>query len=494
MLGLAIVCDDYMCVALERLCDVFLIREDVAGATFMAFGSAAPEIIINLVSTIKQARQYPPPDSALDATNMGVGAIIGSGMIAFLVIPGACALCAPSHITLKLKRRPLLRDITFYFILLISLYFFLKDGIIKFYEALLLVLIYFIYVVTVIFAPKIRNHYRKRFLKRIVKKRKSFVNKNKNKNSINTDDIKSPLLPASSSSGLEAGGGSGVTSTLPSIDNNDNNSLPLQPSVKFKEAWEEEAEVAAAADYDDDDEDVLPGSVKTVSILTSDESEGDDSESIIGHGNIEYYLKLFSKPLNFIFESTMPSAEEGCETENWYPLTFFISFIWVSFFSTVIGSCVARWTSFTPTWAKGSFFGLLTIAIGAEIPDTIQSVTMAKKGYGSMAVSNALGSQLINIGIGLGGSWLLATAVMNDGEEFQVTDYKDLSIAVIFQFIVVSFTFLILLGIAFYFNENKANLDEFKGKIMISVYICIIISYVIVMLTRHSGAGPCDAT
>ena len=38
MLGLAIVCDDYLCVALERLCEEFLIWEDVAGATFMAFG------------------------------------------------------------------------------------------------------------------------------------------------------------------------------------------------------------------------------------------------------------------------------------------------------------------------------------------------------------------------------------------------------------------------------------------------------------------------
>ena len=56
---------------------------------------------------------------------------------------------------------------------------------------------------------------------------------------------------------------------------------------------------------------------------------------------------------------------------------------------------------------KGSFFGLITIAIGAEIPDTIQSVTMAKRGYGSMAVSNALGSQIINILIGLGLPWLL---------------------------------------------------------------------------------------
>ena len=38
---------------------------------------------------------------------------------------------------------------------------------------------------------------------------------------------------------------------------------------------------------------------------------------------------------------------------------------------------------------KGSFFGLIAIAIGAEIPDTIH-VAMAKRGYGSMAVSNAM--------------------------------------------------------------------------------------------------------
>ena len=32
-------------------------------------------------------------------------------------------------------------------------------------------------------------------------------------------------------------------------------------------------------------------------------------------------------------------------------------------------------------------FGLAIVAVGAEIPDCIQSVTVARKGYGSMAVS-----------------------------------------------------------------------------------------------------------
>jgi Ca2+/Na+ antiporter len=65
-----------------------------------------------------------------------------------------------------------------------------------------------------------------------------------------------------------------------------------------------------------------------------------------------------------------------------------------------------------------AFFGLAVVAIGAEIPDCIQSVTVAKKGYGSMAVSNGLGSQICNICVGLGKSMdsrkLLALVLVSD--------------------------------------------------------------------------------
>ena len=49
------------------------------------------------------------------------------------------------------------------------------------------------------------------------------------------------------------------------------------------------------------------------------------------------------------------------------------------------------------------------IAVGAVIPDRSQSVTVARRGYGSMAVSNSTGSQIINILIGLGLPWLIST-------------------------------------------------------------------------------------
>ncbi|KAF4533151.1 hypothetical protein B566_EDAN001693, partial [Ephemera danica] len=43
-IGLAIVCDDYFVASLDRICEELKLSPDVAGATFMAAGSSAPEL------------------------------------------------------------------------------------------------------------------------------------------------------------------------------------------------------------------------------------------------------------------------------------------------------------------------------------------------------------------------------------------------------------------------------------------------------------------
>jgi len=86
--GLSIICDEWLVPALEVVCVSLSIPEDVAGVTFMAFGSAAPEIVINSVSTIKTVMNAARHGGVMGADeaeareqNMGVGAILGSGII-----------------------------------------------------------------------------------------------------------------------------------------------------------------------------------------------------------------------------------------------------------------------------------------------------------------------------------------------------------------------------------------------------------------------------
>jgi len=514
MLGLAIVCDDHMVAALERVCDVYMIREDVAGATFMAFGSAAPEIIINMVGSIKQAGSYPPSSAALDATNIGVGAILGSGMIAFLVIPAACAYFSGKAVELRLKRRPLLRDVASYAVILLLLCIFMQDGVIKMYEALIMVMFYVCYVLVVIWAPTIRRSYRTRILQRPKAKRKSFVNKGSKKLISDEEDaveggIASPLLAdsrmSSDSTAAKTAANTAANTAVVAMRMTDHS-----PSVSIGPEEEEdgdssdgEQETIAVDDMVQvlisEPEDI--GEPQPVGSGLAEEDAGDAAEHG-GTGNrwglakkhIKTFIKSVSRPLCFLFELTCPNCDEGSPGENWYPVTFIAAFLWVSFFSNVISACVVRWTNFTPAWAQGSFFGLVTIAVGAEIPDMIQSVTMAKRGYGSMAVSNALGSQLINIGVGLGLPWLIVTLSQKKGQVFRVTDHVDLQTAAYFQFGAVSVNFILLLGLAVYTKANKAFLTPVKGYLLLASYVVVICAYIGVMLRNHGQDTPCPGT
>ena len=73
-LGIAIVCDDHFCVALEVICERLNIDEQVAGATFMAAGSSAPELATSLVTIF----------TTKDST--GLGTILGSAVFNLVMI------------------------------------------------------------------------------------------------------------------------------------------------------------------------------------------------------------------------------------------------------------------------------------------------------------------------------------------------------------------------------------------------------------------------
>ena len=46
--------------------------------------------------------------------------------------------------------------------------------------------------------------------------------------------------------------------------------------------------------------------------------------------------------------------------------------------------------------------GATLVALGAEIPDTISAIALSRNGYTHGAIAGAIGSQVINISLGIG--------------------------------------------------------------------------------------------
>merc|ERR1719428_1662421 len=107
--ALGVVCDKYFCPALEVIVERLQLSPDVAGATFMAAGSSAPELCTSLVATF------------LIVNSGGVGTIIGSAIFNILVIVGITGVVACKDQTLDIWWYPLTRDTTFYSIAIAEL-------------------------------------------------------------------------------------------------------------------------------------------------------------------------------------------------------------------------------------------------------------------------------------------------------------------------------------------------------------------------------------
>lgn len=114
---------------------------------------------------------------------------------------------------------------------------------------------------------------------------------------------------------------------------------------------------------------------------------------------IKRYIVL---PINFMCHLTMADVrQEG--HKNRYPSTFILSLLWMSFLAyfmvwmiVIIGHTLG-----IPDAVMGGTF----IAAGLSVPDALSSIAVIKRGYGNMAVSNAIGSNIFDILICLGLPW-----------------------------------------------------------------------------------------
>jgi hypothetical protein len=174
-LGIAVVCDDFFCTSLEVICEKLNLSEQVAGATFMAAGSSAPELATSLV-TVFTSRN-----------STGLGTILGSAVFNLVMIVAMSGIfgngpqgrvhraCETASVEaggpdklpqgLFLDWRPLVRDASFYVVSLVICVIFAlttvtgdyadnaevacKPGY-NWWEGLILVLLYGFYILVMI--------------------------------------------------------------------------------------------------------------------------------------------------------------------------------------------------------------------------------------------------------------------------------------------------------------------------------------------------------
>lgn len=105
---------------------------DVAGATFMAIATSAPELFTNVIGTF------------VTQGDLGIGTIVGSAVFNILAVSACCGLAAKE--TLHLEWWSLTRDCFFYSISVIMLLVVLENGKVFWYEALVLIAFYGIYI------------------------------------------------------------------------------------------------------------------------------------------------------------------------------------------------------------------------------------------------------------------------------------------------------------------------------------------------------------
>ncbi len=337
---LAEVSDKYFVVSLDKLSHRLNMSHDMAGATFMAMGSSAPELFVAIIALSRSG----------DHDAIGVGTIVGSALFNLLVIVGAAAVVKNSLIAWQ----PVIRDLLFYAIAILGLYFVLQDGSIQFVEACVLVLFYGAYIYAVF-------RWRKWF--------------------------------------------------------------------KYIE-------------YDEDPEE-------------------EEDEKKRG-------WKVIFKPFDWLLARFFPSAEH-------YLIVFGVSILLIALLCWVLVESAIGISQILDI--PEVVIALTVLAVGTSVPDMVSSVIVAKQGRAGMAVSNAIGSNIFDIFIGLGLPWMVKILIIDQALDFNIVRLN-VSVGLLFASVLLILAFLIW---------KKWKLTQNLGFTLILLYILYVVWEIFRIYTPFAG-------
>uniref|UniRef100_A0AAQ4S3D5 Solute carrier family 24 member 4 n=1 Tax=Gasterosteus aculeatus aculeatus TaxID=481459 RepID=A0AAQ4S3D5_GASAC len=435
-LALAITCDEYFVTSLEKICEKLDLSEDVAGATFMAAGSSAPELFASVIGVF------------ITHGDVGVGTIVGSAVFNILCIIGVCGIFAGQVVILTWWA--VFRD-SFYYILSV-LALIAVSRIICMWESLILVVMYAGYILFCIIASCSSQT--------SVKPTKAY-----SRGSVVMVD---EIMNASPSKYRfpEAGLRVMVTSHF-------------GPKTRLRMAsrliiTERQKLVQAANGVETQ---VIDGKVEIENGNVPEDKPSDEPENEtispfhIPNGIGSKLKWLISWPLLLLLFFTIPNSGKP-RWERFFMLSFLLSTLWIAVFSyfmvwmvTVIGYTLG---------IPDVIMGITFLAAGTSVPDCIASLIVARQGLGDMAVSNTIGSNVFDILVGLGLPWAIQTMCVSYGSEVMINS-RGLVYSVVLLLGSVALT---VLGI----HLNKWRLDVKLGiyvLVLYAIFLCfsVMIEY-----------------
>uniref|UniRef100_A0A8C9ZM10 Solute carrier family 24 member 4 n=1 Tax=Sander lucioperca TaxID=283035 RepID=A0A8C9ZM10_SANLU len=361
-LALAITCDEYFVTSLEKICEKLDLSEDVAGATFMAAGSSAPELFASVIGVF------------ITHGDVGVGTIVGSAVFNILCIIGVCGIFAGQVVILTWWA--VFRD-SFYYILL-----FIHS-----------ITSFTFYICIISLCPSVKPT--KAYSRGSVVMVDEIMNDSPSK-------FRFP----------EAGLRVMVTSHF-------------GPKTRLRMAsrliiTERQKLVQAANGVETQ---VIDGKVEIENgnVPEDKPTEAPENDTIspfhVPKGIGSKLKWLISWPLLLLLFFTVPNCAKP-RWEKFFMASFILSTVWIAVFSyfmvwmvTVIGFTLG---------IPDVIMGITFLAAGTSVPDCIASLIVARQGLGDMAVSNTIGSNVFDILVGLGVPWAIQTMCVSYGSEVMI--------------------------------------------------------------------------
>ncbi|EDX04388.1 GD22341 [Drosophila simulans] len=399
--ALAIVCDEFFVPSLDVIIEKLGITDDVAGATFMAAGGSAPELFTSVIGVF------------VSFDDVGIGTIVGSAVFNILFVIGMCALF--SKTVLSLTWWPLFRDCSFYSISLLVLIYFFRDNRIFWWEALILFTIYIGYVAFMKWNVQVETCVKKMITKNKVTRVRSTDQLMPAGNAANSSETSMATQPGGSVTSRAASEtrsgppGSSNAGATGNSSGGGGTSGSTQTGAKFRHGLLQLMIHTIDPLHDDFSRVRSKSLIANLSLCLDQKAPEieDEPEPLsmawpdTARKRLTYVLVA---PLLVPMWLTLPDTRTP-RGKRFFPVTFIGSIVWIAAFSYLM----VWWANVAGDTARipPEVMGLTFLAAGTSIPDLITSVIVARKGFGDMAVSSSVGSNIFDVTVGLPIPWLL---------------------------------------------------------------------------------------